>query len=452
MKSARNIDSSLLRTVYCTPPHFGEKSCGNKILFIPDCEKNKKPLDFRLSRSPPPAAKMRAASTEQQQKPNLKQQDYAADAKIPKSERNRFVDFCSIPSDQRTFLMTKATRADRLAVSVPAEEVTKEQVTRIQPMPWWKEAITVLCLAFGVPTGVFMVPITTGLVGYACGNVSRAFQILTACMIPLAIMPQRFHFEMLHSWLAHAVVEYFSYKFCSDYPFMNQTEDNEKPRPQILVAPPHGVFPYGNILSILTWPAAAGNHFFALAASAIVNAPVAKQMLRSIGAVDASRQTARRCLEKYPYTIGLSTGGVAEIFETRNDKDVVTECILLKERLGLIKLAIRTGADLVPCYLFGNNQLLTMHVPGPRNLVERWSRKLGVALILVSGRFGLPIPYRKPVFAVSGKRVVTAHLQCEDPTMEQILEVQKELCDNMQAVFDKYKGMYGWENTTLIIK
>jgi hypothetical protein len=74
--------------------------------------------------------------------------------------------------------------------------------------------------------------------------------------------------------------------------------------------------------------------------------PIFKQILGSIGVVDASRQTARKSLENYPYTIGISTGGVAEVFETNGDD----ECIILKERIGLIKLAIRTGADLVPCY------------------------------------------------------------------------------------------------------
>lgn len=44
--------------------------------------------------------------------------------------------------------------------------------------------------------------------------------------------------------------------------------------------------------------------------------------------------------------VGISTGGVAEVFETNSPSG--DEVILLKERRGLIKLAFRTGAELVP--------------------------------------------------------------------------------------------------------
>ena len=124
-------------------------------------------------------------------------------------------------------------------------------------------------------------------------------------------------------------------------------------RPQILVAPPHGVFPYGNILAMIAWPCFAGHHFQGLAANSALRVPIFKQILCGMGVIDASRASARRALESYPYTIGISTGGVAEVFETTAGD----EYILLKERVGLIKLAIRTGADLIPCYLFGNTKL-----------------------------------------------------------------------------------------------
>jgi len=73
-------------------------------------------------------------------------------------------------------------------------------------------------------------------------------------------------------------------------------------------APPHGVFPYGNILAMLLWPSLTGHHFLGLAANNAIRVPVFKQILRSIGVVDASRTTARKSLESYPYTIGISTG------------------------------------------------------------------------------------------------------------------------------------------------
>ena len=159
-----------------------------------------------------------------------------------------------------------------------------------------------------------------------------------------------------------------------------------------------------------------GQTFRGLASSAALRPPIFKQVLRSIGVIDASRDVARATLDGTTSTsststsststttggvgesIGISTGGVAEIFLT----NTTHECILLKERIGLIKLAIRTGANIAPCYLFGNTKLLHCWfgegLPYVPSFLERWSRKLGFALIWIHGRFGgFPIPFRKPI-------------------------------------------------------
>lgn len=151
--------------------------------------------------------------------------------------------------------------------------------------------------------------------------------------------------------------------------------------------------------------------------------------------------------------VGISPGGVAEVFET-NAKD---ECIYIKERIGLIKLAIRTGADLVPCYLFGNTKLLSCWagegVPGARTVMEFVSRKIvGFATIVIFGRFGLPIPYRTPILAVKGTPIPTNHIKCEEPSKEQIEEVQGQLLAELEELFDKYKGLYGWQDKRLVVK
>lgn len=75
-------------------------------------------------------------------------------------------------------------------------------------------------------------------------------------------------------------------------------------------------------------------------------------------------------------TIGISTGGVAEVFETNSPSG--DEVIVLKNRKGIIKLAFRTGASLVPCYLFGNTQLFSLYTGGSmHSFFKSLSRKLG---------------------------------------------------------------------------
>jgi len=347
-------------------------------------------------------------------------------------------------------------------ISKPLKDVTKDDVLRIEPMTIWQEFCCIAFLSFVGPSAIIIIPLLTALVGYCVmGNVVLAFRIVAITLAPFIFLPQPFSREALQSWMTHMIYKYFSYRivFGEGTTLMIQedigrlTKATASARPQIFVAPPHGVYPYGSILAILIWPVLTGHHFFGLSASAALRVPLMRQVLQAIGCINAGREYARHALEHWPYTIGISTGGVAEVFET-NAKD---ECILLRERIGLIKLAIRTGSDLVPVYTFGNTKLLSCWagegVPYGRPAMEWFSRKvLGFAAIPIFGRFGVPIPFRKPVLCVFGNAIPTFHLQSEEPTMEQVRQVQELLINGMQTTFDKHKALYGAENAKLVIK
>jgi 1-acyl-sn-glycerol-3-phosphate acyltransferase len=360
-----------------------------------------------------------------------------------------FLDFSSLTVDE-TRKLAHGTEEDRAKVIISASKVTKDQILSKQKMSFIEEMACILLLAFGVPNGIFTLPPVIYLIGtYVVGNLQLTIAIVAAVMLPLAILPQAYTPSTLQSWMAVQVIKYFSFRFI--FEARPPKKDDPNYHPQILVAPPHGVFPYGNLLAMLAWPTLCGQTFRGLAASAALRVPIFKQILRSIGIIDASRHVARKTLENGD-SLGISTGGVAEVFETNSDD----ECIVLKQRIGLIKLAIRTGSDLVPCYLFGNTDLLGCWagegVPQGRSVLEWISRKVGFALIIIYGRFGLPIPRRIPILGVMGKPIPTHHIKCEDPTKEQIETIQTLLLDGMQEIFEKYKGLYGWEKKHLIIK
>lgn len=362
-----------------------------------------------------------------------------------------YLDFCSL-SDAEIRRLAQGTAKDRADATSSVKNVTPEAILAPAKMALWEEIVTMIFLAFGVPNGVFTIPIVTALIGkFLIGSVMRAFAVLGAILLPLAILPQPFVPSVLQSWIAIRVVKYFSFRFILEERPPVKNLDDPNYRPRIMVAPPHGVFPYGNLLAMLVWPVISGDTFRGLAASMALGPPIFKQILRSMGVIDASRQTARNAVENGE-SLGISTGGVAEVFET-NSED---ECIVLKQRVGLIKLAIRTGADLVPCYLFGNTDLLGCWagegIPQGRNILERISRKVGFALIVIHGRFGLPIPRRAPVLGVLGRPIPTFEMKCEEPSQEQIAKVQKILLDEMEEIFERYKGLYGWKNKKLIIK
>jgi Diacylglycerol acyltransferase len=84
-----------------------------------------------------------------------------------------------------------------------------------------------------------------------------------------------------------------------------------------------------------------------------------------------------------------------------------------------------------------------------RNVSEKISRRLGVALVLPYGRYGLPIPRRIPIFAVAGQAIPTVHLQKEEPTDAEVWEIQEKLIAAMQALFDRHTHLYGWQENGL---
>ena len=94
---------------------------------------------------------------------------------------------------------------------------------------------------------------------------------------------------------------------------------------------------------MLAFPSIMGYPFRGIASSAALRAPVFRQLLEWIGVVDADRKNCENILNN-DGIIGISTGGVAEVFETdaqmEGDGD---ECIVLHCRKGLVKLAFRTG-------------------------------------------------------------------------------------------------------------
>lgn len=126
------------------------------------------------------------------------------------------------------------------------------------------------------------------------------------------------------------------------------------------------------------------------------------------------------------------------------------EVIVLQSRKGLVKLAFRTGAALIPCYLFGNNQALSLWYD-KYGILKFISRKLGFALIFFWGRFGLPIPWRVSIVGAFGDPIEIGEINL-NPTKEQVDEVHKELLNKMVELFDHHKARVGWGHKRLVIR
>ncbi|KAG0146313.1 hypothetical protein CROQUDRAFT_657465 [Cronartium quercuum f. sp. fusiforme G11] len=141
----------------------------------------------------------------------------------------------------------------------------------------------------------------------------------------------------------------------------------------------------------------------------------------------------------------IVVGGAAESLSAHPG----TADLTLKRRLGFIKLAIREGADLVPVFSFGENdvyaQLSNAEGTWLFTLQKKFQAAFGFTLPVFHGRgvfnysLGL-LPYRHPIVSVVGKPIRV--VQNPQPTLEEIEDVQKQYITELINIWEQYKDVY----------
>lgn len=190
--------------------------------------------------------------------------------------------------------------------------------------------------------------------------------------------------------------KYFSLRIVVDAP-------HDLATPSIYALEPHGIAPCAQPIQNHINAFLLGESFHLLVANAAFWMPVYNIILKLWSARPADSKTFLRTLESGE-SVGLIPGGIAEMFEVDNTPPHDEyEVLHIHNRKGFIKLALQTGAQIIPCYCFGNTQVFhTMKTD-----FQQWiSRQLGIPLIWFWGVYGLPIPLRKPLLNVIGRPIV----------------------------------------------
>ncbi|XP_061816410.1 2-acylglycerol O-acyltransferase 2-A isoform X1 [Nerophis lumbriciformis] len=142
----------------------------------------------------------------------------------------------------------------------------------------------------------------------------------------------------------------------------------------------------------------------------------------------------------------IAVGGAPESLDARPGAFKLQ----VKNRKGFIKMALRHGAQLVPVFSFGENELFDQ-IENPsgsplRKMQDRLQRILGVALPLFHARgvfqysFGL-MPYRKSILTVVGTPICVAH--SPNPSSEDIESLHKVYLERLSELFEGHKHKYG---------
>jgi len=169
-------------------------------------------------------------------------------------------------------------------------------------------------------------------------------------------------------------------------------------------------------------------------------------MLCAWGVTPVSANSMKKHLQlPYPHNIlTLLPGGISEMFF-----GLTHEQIILKKRKGFVRIALQTGASLVPCYALGANRAWTRYFDD-KSLLYRISTQLRISLVVWSGRWGIPfgfIPHKQKLVVALGPAIDVVRVV--EPSQEQIDELHERYCKELCALFDRHKHKLGWENELL---
>ena len=265
-----------------------------------------------------------------------------------------------------------------------------------------------------------------------------ALPLLFSLLLPDAVTRLLGRF-VLRSYPLRCIPFYFRY---SEYLEISDAELKSLGRNVILAQHPHGVISFCSICAgIVTvnapdgiGPSLASDCPVAVA-SVVKLFPFLKDVLSIFGILAADKKALLRRLSrpkaKGGGSICLIPGGIAELFLA----DPRQETIYLRRRFGFVALALRSGADLVPVYLFGNTSVLSAWTSGP---LAALSRSLGASLTFFWGLWGMPLPRPSPMMYVRGRPLGLPHLA--EPTAAEVEHWHGVYCQKLEELFERYKA------------
>ncbi|KXN91105.1 Diacylglycerol O-acyltransferase 2B [Leucoagaricus sp. SymC.cos] len=171
--------------------------------------------------------------------------------------------------------------------------------------------------------------------------------------------------------------------------------------------------------------------------------PFYRELLMALGIYSVSKASCSNILKSGPgSSITIVIGGAAESLSAHPG----TVNLTLRKRLGFIKVALQHGADLVPVFSFGENDIYEQ-MPNEKGTTVYALQKLfqsifGFTLPLFHGRgllnynLGL-LPYRRRIVVVIGKPIPVK--QHDKPTMEEVSAVQEKYIAELTRIWDTYK-------------
>lgn len=216
---------------------------------------------------------------------------------------------------------------------------------------------------------------------------------------------------------------------------------------------PHGILVAGAFTNFCTGATGFSSLFPGIRTNLLMlplwfRAPFFRDYIMCAGLIPSDKESASYVLRQKQggNAVVIAVGGAPEALDARPG----AYCVLLANKKGFIKLAMENGANLVPVYSFGENEVFDQ-VENPKGTWLRWVQDnlqsiMGISLPLFHARgvfqysFGL-MPYRKPINTVVGRPIQV--VKREEPTAEELDDLHQRYMDELSQLFEEHKGNYG---------
>jgi len=287
-----------------------------------------------------------------------------------------------------------------------------------------------------------------GATGYAAFGSDRRTKLyllapLAASLcVPAAALP-RAGAAVLSTWFMRQMPKYFRFEEFHEIRDRDVHAAVKEGKRFVFCFHPHGVFPFVAACHMVAafgapedpggdperYPGSPARDFPTAVATVLHWIPVLKDIVGLFGVMDASSPAVKKRLATSP-GCALYVGGMLELFYS----SAAREAVVLNRRKGFVKLALRSGADLIPTYMFGNTTVLSALTAGP---LATLSRKLGVSMTLFWGRWGLPLPRPVKLVFVRGRPVGLPHIP--EPTDADVEKWHAEYARRLAELFAHYR-------------
>ncbi|XP_051900532.1 diacylglycerol O-acyltransferase 2-like [Pristis pectinata] len=254
-------------------------------------------------------------------------------------------------------------------------------------------------------------------------------------------------------------------RMCDYFPVTLVTTAKLSPKKNyILGYHPHGIMSFGAFCNFCTEATQFSRVFPGITPhlatlKGLFRLPIYRDYLMSSGVCPVSRSSLRHRLEESGpgNAVVIVVGGAAESMTGRPGKCTV----LLKNRKGFVRLALEHGADLVPVYCFGENDVYDQVLLDPASWGHRLQRQfqklVGFAPCLFRGQgllfsrsWGL-LPFARPLTTVVGEPIAVK--RTANPSQEEVDRYHVLYQEALLRLFDKHKVRCGLsEGTKLTIQ